>query len=78
MNSFSMAKRHIIPTVLFFLFSSMAQGKDHIFLVGGGNNPTNSQVQIEMNVKWIGNMLQDKGQALRIFLQMGKCRRLTW
>jgi len=75
MNSFSMAKRHIISTVLFFLFSSMAQGKDHIFLVGGGNNPTNSQVQIEMNVKWIGNMLQDKGQALRIFFTDGQMQK---
>ncbi|RUM94846.1 MAG: hypothetical protein DSZ28_01060 [Thiothrix sp.] len=64
----------IILMIFFFLFSSVAQGKDYIFLVGGGNEPANSQVQIEMNVKWIEAMLRAKGQQLRVFFTDGQAQ----
>lgn len=69
-----MAQINRVMMVVFLLFSSLAQGKDYIFLVGGGDNPANSQVQIEMNVKWIGDMLQDKDQELRIFFTDGQAQ----
>ena len=68
---FLMAKMNKMLMLFLCLFSSMVQGKDYIFLVGGGDKPLNSQVQIEMNVRWIADMLREKGQEPRIFFTDG-------
>lgn len=71
-SDFCMGKLSRLLTVLWVLLPSMGQGKDYFFLVGGGNNPENSQVQIEINVKWIENILQAKGLAPRVFFTDGQ------
>lgn len=60
--------------VLFCLLVSTVQAKDHVFLVGGGDGPSNSQVQIEMNVIWIEGMLREKGRELRLFFTDGQAQ----
>ena len=61
-----------ITIIVFCLFSSAVQGKDYTFLVGGGDKPSNSQVQIELNVKWIEGILQDSGHVPRVFFTDGQ------
>jgi hypothetical protein len=75
-----MIERRLLPMthinrillVLVFIFSPMVQGKDHVFLVGGGDGPLNSQVQIEMNAVWIEEMLRKQGHEMRVFFTDGQ------
>ncbi len=69
---FYMIQINKILIIVCCLFSSAVQGQDYTFLVGGGDKPSNSQVQIELNVKWIEGILRDSGYTPRIFFTDGQ------
>ncbi len=43
---------------LLLLLGPGAMAADHVWIIGGGNDPDNSQAQIEFNVNWVMQVLR--------------------
>ena len=48
--------------------AGLVQGEQHAFLIGGGDQVTNSQVQIEANTRWVGEVLASLPGQRRVHL----------
>ena len=64
-----MSTMRYIATVLFCILSfgvSSAHALDHVWIVGGGPNPGHSQAQIEFNVNWVIQVLNNTAGARQL------------
>jgi len=52
-------KNYVCPTLL-LIFCQIAIAQDHVWIVGGGPNLSNSQAQIELNTQWIQTILHQQ------------------
>jgi len=57
-RAYQTMKPELIFPLCLLILCSLAQAKEYVWLIGGGPELANSQAQIELNTKWVQELLQ--------------------